>query len=158
MTPTNMMWWRQRRRCWRWICLQSMFAEHHNSGRLQCDERAGGSLGVQGGEHSQLGWWIIVISVVVVGWHLGYQLGQFVILYSSLKTTIFPQQQQLPHGHLWVYTWWHHHTVVKYFNHLKVFTEYNFQTFDNVVIGGQLLESQDFFLTNDFVQDLKFES
>ena len=33
-----------------------------------------------------------------------------------------------------------------------------FQTFDNVVIGGQLLESQDFFLTNEFVQDLKFES
>jgi len=31
-------------------------------------------------------------------------------------------------------------------------------TFDNVVIGGQLLDSQDFFLTNEYVQDLKFKS
>ena len=30
------------------------------------------------------------------------------------------------------------------------------QTFDNVVIGGKLLESQDHFLTNEFVYDLKF--
>ena len=32
------------------------------------------------------------------------------------------------------------------------------QTFDNVVIGGKLLESQDHFLTNEFVYDLKFVS
>lgn len=29
-------------------------------------------------------------------------------------------------------------------------------TFDNVVIGGKLLDSQDHFLTNEFVYDLKF--
>ena len=30
------------------------------------------------------------------------------------------------------------------------------QTFDNVVIGGKLLDSQDHFITNEFVYNLKF--
>ena len=30
------------------------------------------------------------------------------------------------------------------------------QTFDNVVIGGKKLDSQDHFITNEFVYDLRF--